>query len=372
MNDFLLLCPTDKEVFDLLMDSKRRLTEKVLHDLARDRGIFYSKYEERNELVKKIAKLTHDHFDISGLIEKKGSLIRNEKSTVMELSGRFTIDMFKEVLREFQAEAGSVEKTAYHQEGVDRLVMNHFYTDLDYGKNTLSQRQPREANFEITIKSDSAVIHFPATPKAIVLEKFKVMLEQKTLTVINVKEIELIQFNKDERTSFFTSLITNIEGYINPRVVRLNISSTFKSQDDEAIDEINLSDEDLDNEHSRVEQELLNEVRGVSMQGTNLVSSPVYQRLTEEGFFITGITWEALEQSELRPLVRFAVSFDNPNQGQGFKCAVQFSPVVQRGEKKGEHSKQFKTMNDDDRRAAFEKVENAAKKVLDAMSQSKI
>lgn len=42
MTDFLdHLSANDKEIYDLLTSGKQRLTENVLHELARDWGIFY-------------------------------------------------------------------------------------------------------------------------------------------------------------------------------------------------------------------------------------------------------------------------------------------------------------------------------------------
>ena len=41
-------CATDKELYDLLMASKQRITESILLGFARERGIFCSPRESRN------------------------------------------------------------------------------------------------------------------------------------------------------------------------------------------------------------------------------------------------------------------------------------------------------------------------------------
>ena len=38
----LQYCATDKEIYDALMSAKQKINEKVLLELAKDRGIFYS------------------------------------------------------------------------------------------------------------------------------------------------------------------------------------------------------------------------------------------------------------------------------------------------------------------------------------------
>jgi hypothetical protein len=43
----LQYCATDKEIHDALMSAKQKIGEKVLLELAKDRGIFYSAKDTR-------------------------------------------------------------------------------------------------------------------------------------------------------------------------------------------------------------------------------------------------------------------------------------------------------------------------------------
>ncbi|MEE2577389.1 hypothetical protein, partial [Pseudomonas aeruginosa] len=75
----LYFCATDKEVYDVLMSGKQRLTDSVLLDLAKDRGIFYSPNESRDELSEIMSLLTYDYYDLQVLLSRREQKSRGEK-----------------------------------------------------------------------------------------------------------------------------------------------------------------------------------------------------------------------------------------------------------------------------------------------------
>ena len=366
--DLYLLCPTDSEVFALLMASKLRLTESVLHELAHDRGIFYSNKDSREELVDKLATLTHDHYDILGLQEKRANTTRNEKSTVVRLAGDISLDDIKDVINEYENDADVNGRTTSFVQGTSTVVMNHEFTDFDYSKNTLSQRQKKEVKLEFSIEEGSVLVHLPANEKAknSILPALKNRLEQKKKMNIPVKEIELAALTEpSERTSFFTALISKLSGYAKQQVVNISIASTFTSKDEDDVEGDELEEDDI-------KEKMLWEVRNIILKGKNVIVSDVYQNLTNKGFFVTGITWESEEVSVERPLIKINVSFDLPNEGRGFKYSIKYAPVVQKGESKGEHTKQFKFVDDKEHAKISERLENAATLVLDDLINQKL
>jgi hypothetical protein len=105
MNDnFQQLCATDKEIYDLLMSGKQRLTESVLHELAHDRGIFYSPKISREGLIDRLALLNHDYYDVVGIIERRDHNKRGEKTTSVTLSADLSVDEIKEVVQAYRDE----------------------------------------------------------------------------------------------------------------------------------------------------------------------------------------------------------------------------------------------------------------------------
>lgn len=71
INNTLQYCATDKEIYDALMSAKQKISEKVLLELAKDRGIFFSPKETREDLCSAISLLPHDYHDLNTLLEQR-------------------------------------------------------------------------------------------------------------------------------------------------------------------------------------------------------------------------------------------------------------------------------------------------------------
>lgn len=117
-------CATDKEIFDLLMSSKLKLTELVLRNIARNRGIFYSPRTDRFGLVDSLATLIHDHYDILEIIERRDPSRRAEKTTAVDLPGNITVEDIKEALKSYQNETQGSENVNFYSPGSTSLKMD--------------------------------------------------------------------------------------------------------------------------------------------------------------------------------------------------------------------------------------------------------
>lgn len=355
MNDKLQqYCATDKEIYDLLISGKQKLTESVLLELARDRGIFYSPKDTRSDLVDAIAALPHDYLDVVGVIERRDHARRGEKTTSVTLAVDLSIDEIKSVALAYQAEAKASEKVTANQKGASGYSMNVEYDEYDYSRTRLIQRQRKEASIEFVKKDGVTVIRMPATDKArLVVDNLVGKVEGIRKAEVPAQQISLNGLDSpDDRTSFFTSLISGIQGYDLDTVINLKVASGT-SEDDDDVD----IDED---ENEDVKQEMLAVVHSVSMQGSNLVASSQYQQLKQGGFYITSMTWRAKEGTSPYDMIQFDASFENGIEGTGFKYGVKRSSRL----KSGEYAKQFRPVDEGDRAQLFELLESAARSVL--------
>ncbi|KDP83917.1 hypothetical protein CF70_022360 [Cupriavidus sp. SK-3] len=348
-------CATDKEIYDLLMSGKQKLTESVLHELARDRGIFYSPKTTREGLVDRLALLTHDFHDVVGVIERREHTKRGEKTTSVTLGADLSVDEIKEVVNAYQAEVRKTEKVTSHKKGADGVIMNIEYNEYDYSRTRLIQRQRKDAGIEFVSKNGVTTIRMPATEKAkAVVRNLRDKIESKKKVVIPAQEIELVGLTKAEhRTSFFTSLIANIPGYSLQTVTNLKVASGVSDQEEDTVE----LDEDED-ESAR--QEMLAVVHSVAIQGKNLVASEQYQQLRKGGFFITAITWRSKQQQEPQDMIQFDASFDDGPAGTGFKYGVRYASRLPNGD----YAKNFKPVEDHLKPLLFELIETTARKVL--------
>lgn len=355
-NSDQLYFATNKEVHDLLFSAKQRITEGVLHDLLRDRGIFCSPQETREVLVESISMLSHDYKDICGLIEAREHGRRGEKTASVRLNVALDAEELKAVVAAYQADA-STEKVNSFKKSENEFVMNVEYSEYDYSKTKLVQRQVRDASINFIQKDGWTEIRIPATEKArSIIDKLTNEIEAKKKIQIKVDEIELSSLPAaEDRTMFFTKLISSLPSFPLDNVSRLRVAHA-DAQHEDAVD---LEDEgDAD-----AEQKMLSVVRNVALAGDNLVASPMYQELKAAGFFITSITWRAKQNTSPYAIVEFDAGFEDRLAARKFRYSVR--GVLRFNS--GKYTKNLRPAEDGEKADLLAMVETTARKVLAAL-----
>lgn len=315
----LLYCATDKEIFDVLMSAKQKINEKIIFELAKDRGIFYSPKDIREELISKISLLPHDYHDLNTLLEQREHAGRAEKITSVTLDAALTVDEIKEVVKAYTSESPPDEKITHHAKGAEQVNVNVRYSDVDYGKTRLVQRTPKEAGIEFHIEANKTVIRMPANERTKgIFVKLKDKLDAIKKTDIPAVRIEISEFTSPElRTEFFTTLISNLQGFKPENVTSVKVEKLNKELDE---DELDLDD---DQNAEEAKQEALSLVKNVALRGDTLLASEEYQSLIKKGFFITSIIWRSKLTRIPYPIVEFEAAFEEPELGKGFKYFIR-------------------------------------------------
>lgn len=352
-------CATDAEIHDMLISGKQRLTDSVLHELSRDRGIFYSPKATREILVNSLSLLTFDYADIEGIIKRRDSNQRSEKTTSLAFDVELSIDEVKEVIQEYQAEVIKTEKVTFHQKGAGGVVMNIEYDEYDYSRTRLIQRQRKDAGITIVSENGVTIVRMPATEKSKnIVRNLREKIESKKKKQLNVEEVNHLGLSgADDRTSFFTSLIASIPGYSLQTVTNLKVASSSNEDENEAID---LNEGEDDSEDASAKAEMLAVVHSVAIHGKNLVASEHYQQLRAGGFFITAITWRSKQLQPPYDMVQFDASFEDGLAGTGFRYGVRHANRLM----SGEYAKNFKAVDDPEKSILFELIETTARKTL--------
>lgn len=319
INNTLQYCATDKEIYDALMSAKQKISEKVLLELAKDRGIFLSPKDTREDLISAISLLPHDFHDLNTILEQREHQGRQEKLTSVTLPEALTIEEIKEVLKEYTTESPPDEKVTHHAKGNDQIVATVKYSDIDYGKTRLIQRTPKEAGIEFHIENNKTVIRMPANDRIKgVFGKLKDKLDAKRKTEIPAIRIEIGEFESPAlRTEFFTTLISDLKGFSLKNVTSVKVER-LKQDPDEG--ELQLED---DQESEEAKQEALALVKKVALKGETLLASEEYQSLAKKGFFITSIIWRSMLAKYPYPMIEFEAAFEDPVAGKGFKYFVR-------------------------------------------------
>ncbi|RWA81745.1 hypothetical protein [Mesorhizobium sp.] len=197
--------------------------------------------------------------------------------------------------------------------------MNVAYDEVDYSKTRLIQRQRRDAGIEFVIGESITTIRMPATEKARdIVEKIVSHASKLKLQDLRKSELSLEGLTADQRTTFFMEIMRTMPGYQLQTVVSIKCAS--RTEDTGENLEI-----DLEQEEVLVESEIVSKINSVALNGLNLLQSDEYQSLRRNGFFITAVTWRALQKEKPQDLLQLDVSFDEPRQGKGFRFGVRIA-----------------------------------------------
>lgn len=364
MTDFLdHLSANDNDIYDLLISGKQRLTASVLRELARDRGIFYSPEDSREELADRLSLLPHDSHDIRGIVQKREPAHRREKATFVRLDTQLSVEEMKEAATAYAEKVATNEQVTHRPKGDAGYSVDVTYNEFNHTRTRLLQRERHEASIEFFVENGHTVARLPATDKAKrVFADIKETVEQKRKEKISEEKIELTGLTTPAlRSKFFTQLIFSLHGYKLKNVMNLKVSSLECRDDEDVID----LEEDLEDDASK--EMFAAVVHSMALSGQNLVQSQEYKDLTSRGFFITSITWRSEYEREPNDIVQFDAGFEDRKTGTGFKYQVQGAFRAH----KGMHRKTIVHVPDLERTKLFSILEDTARKVLsDLLSQA--
>lgn len=347
----LLYCATDKEIYDALMSAKRQITEPIMLELAKDRGIFYSPQDSRETLAYNLSLLPHDYYDLNATLDRREHPGRAEKLTSVILNIPLTMEDIKDVCAEYKEQAPSDEKIITNQNGTYRYIVKAEYSEIDYSKTRLIQRRHKEADIEFIIEGDKTIVRSPANDKANdIVNNLKNRLDKKKNINILAELIELTEFNYLERTEFFTSLISKMPNFKPENVTSVNVESSIKQVDENELD----LDDNQETEEAK--QKMLALVKNVALKGQILLASEEYKQLKDKGFYITDIIWQSSKTIPPLPLVEFEAGFEEPENLTGFKYNVRGA----RNFKKGEYTKTLRRVSPEEKQEFLSLIEHTA------------
>jgi hypothetical protein len=347
------VCASDKDIFDLLMSARHRLSENVLLHLALERGIIYSAKTDRDRLASDLSLLPHDYKSISKMIERREQASRAEKRAFAVLPYELSKDEIAQVVESFKNNDGKNDVVTTQMRRADGIYMNVEYHEVDYSKTRLIQRQKRDAGIEVVAENGKTVIRMPATEKARdIVAGLKKEADKIKLINSEFEEVSLREVPHRRRTEFFISLMESLPGYQAQTVTRVRVASSINAGDDDLT--IDLDESDV------ITEEVISQVSSVTLSGLNLLQSNEYQVLQASGFFVTALTWRSMQLAQPQDLMQFDVSFDNARDGTGFKFGVR---MAQR-QANGELSQHFKPLEVTRQPGMWKLVESTSATVL--------
>ncbi|MDD2098766.1 hypothetical protein EJA72_11570 [Pseudomonas sp. PB120] len=357
MNEYLdHLSANDNDIYDLLISGKQRMTVSVLRELLRDRGIFCSAKDEREDICDYISMIPHGFHDIEAIVDKREPPGRRDKTTNIQFDSEIALDDIREAVESYMKTIGPNEEVKHRIGREGGYVIKVEYDEFNHNRAKLLQRERNEAKIDFLVENGKTVVRLPATDKAKrVVEAIKECVEQRRKAPLAQEKVELAELSTPElRSKFFTSLISKLPGFKLRNVMNLKVSSLRRSEEsDENLDI------DLDTAESEARMEMFAVVHSMALSGQNLVQSKEYKELSQRGFYITHISWKS-EQIENPPnIVQFEAGFEDKQNCLGFRYGVQGEFKYH----KGSHRKGISPVEDKERARYFSLIEQTALKL---------
>jgi len=170
---------------------------------------------------------------------------------------------------------------------------------------------------------------------------------------IQLEEIELTALTTaEQRTTFFTRLISSLPDFPLETVSRLRVAHLTSAQDEDDID--------IEEDVSDAEEKMLGVVENVALSGENLVASEMYQELKEKGFFITSITWRAKQIVFPYGIIECDAGFEDGQAGKKFRYSIHGALKF----KSGKYTKNIRPVEDAEKADLLAMIERTARSVL--------
>lgn len=364
----------DKDVYDLLVGAKKRLTVQKLLEIARGRGIILSVSDRRDDrdrdaLIEQLARLPFGWHELNALINATDTAERVERMTSREFSVSIDSRRLNDALnavRDIRAARGETYQIVSTHSGKS-LRVTVGYSELDTNKTRLAQRTKREFTLDFDLTSEAVKVRHQDQPRASeVLDDLVTAIAQQ-MTAPTQRQIELTGVHDAaSRTNFFLELIRGIDGFSLEDVKRVKLSK-FRNEVSVGISDEDDDDEDDTRENytgvSPDEASYITTVKEIALKGDGLLQSREYARITSvHDFFVCAITWTSVEDSPEGVRTEFEAGFADPERGTGFSYALR---GVYGRKQDGAHRKTKSTAAFDERGRLHRLLEGAASKAMD-------
>ena len=323
----------DRDIYDLLMSSVRHYSIESIIKIARDKGIFLSREESRENLAKTLSSFPYGWNEATRLLKETESPDRREMVTSSTHITDSDLSHVKEVAETIGRERGLIQDEIYnvtaHPSG-NSLRVQVSYTDPDFSKNRILQRREKQIYLEIQRKDGDLHIRREANHRSNeifkeILQKLKFPGKIKDQDLHDVISLESC-LDPSKRTNFFLGLMYKMEEFSLHDIVYLDVDIINKQMAEDDEDEEGAG-ADRDDEHlkemTKEAKDLIGIVSKASLHGTNLLVSNEYKQMKDRGFFISHCVWKSSHDVADGKLVEFHAQFADSANGKDFKFSIR-------------------------------------------------
>jgi hypothetical protein len=314
----------DKDMSDIL--SNGVFNQRFLLSFARSRGIFIGHKENRDNIIKYISRWGYSWRELLSIADRINSDDHEERQSTRRVEGVDSTEQVEQVIKQIQDDRGSRLKEVYTVRKCDDYTFEIQVThiDIDPSKQKAFQRRQVTSKFEIQKVGDRIDVRHNQNDKCKeIASQLIASLKKLANKDLKTTTIELTGIRDHvKRTAFFLALTNKVKDFRHIDVLDLKVSNRFPDVDKKE-DNGEASEDDKEHQETQEEAEIKSMVKHAALSGQGLLTSDLYKKLRETGYFITNVAWSAREVNGEARLVEFIAGFGKPVEATDFYYDVK-------------------------------------------------
>lgn len=318
----------DEELYELL--SSKNVPRRELLRTARRMGLVFGEKAAEQDVRSALALVPSSWPLVSGVLKSIEKPDREERKTSIHITNCDGKTDVAEIVKQTQTARADKFSEIYNPVKVDEKTykVEVTYTEVDYSRAVVYQRQEKQLTVEITKDGDKVSFIHSANDRAMhIVNELKSKLGFKPNVAPEILRISL-QAIRDPlvRTRFFTELIKTVDGYRYLNATHLNVDRRFPPE--EAEKEGHEVQGDATEEAAataateRVSKKIKGLVNQVALRGDQVLADELYRTVEKSGYYISNISWSCKKQSDPRYGIDCVAGFKDPIKADEFTFDV--------------------------------------------------
>ncbi|PYJ10656.1 MAG: hypothetical protein DMF06_05560 [Verrucomicrobia bacterium] len=314
----------DKDIADLF--SHPAFTVRVLTQIAREQGVFLHRDESIDDLIGYLRRFAFDWATLIKIAKRINADERQEKRMPYRIALDLKPEQIIHALERTRDKRANLKRETYNfQQNPSGLIdVDIEYTHVDPTRMMAMQREQRHIQVEIENVGGKVEIHYNNNDRAVeVVEQFVSFVRASVDENLTATKIELRDIRDPvKRTEFFLELMHRMQGFRVTDVKDLKVDHRFPEAPSTNEDVQEEGEEQTEDINTLEGEQVKGLVRNAVLHGESLLTSELYRRLRETGYYIASSTWSAKEDKGEERIVEFTAGFSDPVAGTGFAFDV--------------------------------------------------
>lgn len=341
----------ENDIYMALHSNKNKITDAALRKLAFERGILFSEYLKREDLIEQISQLPFGYSQIKALTNKLVPKINRDQYSIKRIINEFDFRHLDAVLEYvIQSRPASIGNEQIVGDRSDLIYsVDIDYVDFDFTKGRFQQKRSHSGFIRFIKSKEHVSIHYTYTPRIetilnALIEQYKKNFNDK----IELIEVDLSYVSSSkERSGFIERIIRNEKSiFLGSEKLRVSKTmtplqepaekSTGEMEEFESLDEEILLDNDEDSDSENKDEEfekdndsLENEskkikvINNASFDGYNLDDIDDISKFYELGYFPSRVKWRHKTNIlKNNPIIVIELAFDDRHLGKYLKFRI--------------------------------------------------